>query len=211
MLSNFSNSHSGVNLTLAAVRSLHLNPGMKRKHRCLESFVLIALLLLSPAVAFGQSVTLHGAGGPTLSDEGYSFAAGIGLLPTPRLMVMANVDTTRLLFRHDEFPGGASHFRGGTFVLASAELRLYARGHDRISPYGLAGFAVGRSWPTVNEEFPTAAASNVRAPFAGGGIHLPLAPRVTFFADLRLTLVVGAESDDVHALAPLRAGLSWRF
>ncbi|NOT44473.1 MAG: hypothetical protein HOP14_07725, partial [Acidobacteria bacterium] len=101
--------------------------------------------------------------------------------------------------------------RGGTFTLASAEVRLSLFARNRLGPYGLAGFAVGRSRPNVTDEFPTAASHRVVAPFAGGGLHVPLNARAAFFTDVRLQLVAVTEADDLHALTPLRAGFSWRF
>lgn len=175
------------------------------------SVVLIAIALMPPAVVRGQSVSLHAAGGPTLGDAGYSLMAGLGISPTPRLTFMANVERSHLPSRRREYPGSVSYFRGGTFTLASAELRLSLFERDRVSPYVLAGFAAGRSRPNVNDVFPTPVVTSVRAPFAGGGVHVPVGQRLMFFADLRLALIVGTESEDLYALAPLRAGLSWRF
>ncbi len=173
--------------------------------------ILGIVLFTGPALARGQSVVLQGAAGPTLGDSGYSVAAGLGVSPTPRLTITGNVERSHLVSRRQEYPGSVSSFRGGTFTLASAELRLSLLGRDRISPYALAGFAVGRSRPNVNDVFPTPVVHSVRAPFAGGGVHVPIGPRATIFADVRLTLVVGTEADDLYALVPLRAGLSWRF
>jgi len=172
---------------------------------------VIVLLLAAPAVARGQGVSVHAAGGPTLGDGGYHVSAGLGFSPTPRVTISANVDRSHLLSRRDSFPGGFSHFRGGTFTLASAELTLSLFGRGRISPYALLGFAAGRSRPTVNDVFPTPAVTTVQAPFAGGGIRVPLGPRATVFSDVRLALIIGTSADDLYALVPLRAGLSWRF
>jgi hypothetical protein len=49
----------------------------------------------------------------------------------------------------------------------------------------------------------------VRAIFFGGGIHLPLRQQLSLFADARM--MVGAEAGELLAVAPLRAGLAWRF
>ncbi len=173
--------------------------------------ILGIVLFVGPAVARGQTVALHAAAGPTLGDSGYSVAAGLGVSPASRLTISGNIERSHLVSRRQEYPGSVSYFRGGTFTLASAELRLSLFGRDRISPYALAGFAVGRSRPTVNDVFPDRAVHGVRAPFAGGGIHVPVGPRVTVFADVRLALVIGNAADDLYALVPLRAGLSWRF
>jgi hypothetical protein len=173
--------------------------------------VVIVTVFAAPVVARGQSVSLHAAAGPTLLDPGYSLVAGLGVSPTPRLTFMVNVERSHLVSRRQDYPGSVSYFRGGTVTLASAELQVSLFGRDRISPYALAGFAAGRSRPNLNEIFPTPVVKDVRAPFAGGGVHVPFGQRLTFFADLRLALIVGTESDDLYALTPLRAGLSWRF
>ena len=49
------------------------------------------------------------------------------------------------------------------------------------------------------------------APFAGGGIQVPLRNRVTIFAEARMMLVVGKDADELFAVAPFRAGIAWRF
>jgi len=173
--------------------------------------VFIALLLATPTAARAQGVSVHAAGGPTLADPGYSLAAGFGFSPTPRITLMANVERAHLPSRRQEFPGSISYFRGGTFTLGSAELRVSLFPRDRVSPYGLVGFAAGRSRPNVTDIFPTPVANAVRAPFAGGGVQVPLGDRLSLFADLRLALIVGTESDDLYALTPLRIGFSWQF
>jgi hypothetical protein len=161
--------------------------------------------------ARAQGFSVHAAAGPTLTDTGYSLAAGLGYSPTPRLQLSASVERSHLPSQRREFPGSVSYFRGGTFTLGSAELRMSLFGPDRVGPYGLVGFGAGRSRPNVTDVFPTEVVSDVYAPFAGGGVQVPLGQRLLVFADLRFTLIVGTEADDLYALAPLRAGLSWRF
>ncbi len=174
--------------------------------------LLLALSLVSSAPALAQGVSVHAAGGPTLGDAGFSVAGGVAWAPTTRLTLLGSVERSHLVSRRDTFPGGGvSRFRGGTFTLASAEVRLSLFARNRLGPYGLAGFAVGRSRPNVTDEFPTAASHRVVAPFAGGGLHVPLNARAAFFTDVRLQLVAVTEADDLHALTPLRAGFSWRF
>jgi hypothetical protein len=80
----------------------------------------------------------------------------------------------------------------------------------RIRPYGLAGLAVGASRPTVNARYPEAVTNDVRAIFFGGGLAVPVGPRLTIFGDARM--MVGAEGvEGIVAVVPLRAGLAWRF
>ncbi|MGE0594051.1 MAG: hypothetical protein AB7G23_15475 [Vicinamibacterales bacterium] len=174
--------------------------------------LLLALALISPVPALAQGVSVHAAAGPTLGDAGFSVAGGVAVTPATRLTLLGSVELSHLVSRRGTFPGGGvSRFRGGTFTLVSAEVRLSLFARERPGPYGLAGFAVGRSRPNLTDAFPTAASHRVVAPFAGGGLLVPLNGRAAFFADVRLQLVAGTEADDLHALVPLRAGLSWRF
>jgi hypothetical protein len=172
--------------------------------------VITLLLMSGPGIASGQSLVLHGAAGPTLIDSGYSIAAGIGFSPTSHLTVLLNVERTHLSgeTRADR-PGSISVFRGGTLTLGAAELRIAPLGRGRVGPYAIAGFAAGQSRPNVNEAFPDPVTNDARAVFFGGGIDVPVAERVTFFADGRLTL--GTEAGELLAVLPVRAGLSWRF
>ena len=93
--------------------------------------------------------------------------------------------------------------------MGTAELRVTLLGRNRITPYGLAGLGAGVSRPNVNEIFPEPRTNGVRAIFFGGGIHVPLRQQLSLFADARV--MVGAEAGELLAVAPLRAGLAWRF
>ena len=93
--------------------------------------------------------------------------------------------------------------------MGAAEVRVTLLGRDRLTPYGLAGFGAGISRPNVNEIFPEPRTNAVRAVSFGGGIHVPLRPRLSIFADARM--IVGAEAGELLAIAPVRAGLAWRF
>jgi hypothetical protein len=98
---------------------------------------------------------LQGSAGPTLIDNGYSLAGGIGVSPTSHLTVLFDVERTHLSSRsRSDGRGGFAGFRGGTLTLGSAQLRVTPFGRDRIGPYGLVGFAAGVSRPNVNEMFP---------------------------------------------------------
>ena len=172
--------------------------------------LLFLLLLAHPWIANAQSIVLQGSAGPTLIDSGYSVAGGIGFSPASRLTVLFDVERTHLSSRLDsDGRGGFAGFRGGTLTLGSAQLRVTPLGHDRIGPYGLVGFAAGISRPNVNELFPDPVTNDVRAVFFGGGIHMPLKERVSLFADGRM--MIGAEAGELLAVAPIRAGVAWRF
>jgi hypothetical protein len=169
-------------------------------------FGAVFFLLLTSSTTTGQSLVLQGAAGPTINDSGYSLAAGIGFAPTSRLTVLFGVDRTHLVTRVTT----GSAFRGGTFTLATGELRATFLGHDRVSPYALAGAAAGVSRPNVNPTFPNRVTNRARGLFFGGGIHVPLRNRLSVFGDIRM--IVGVEGDDgLVAVAPVRAGVAWRF
>jgi hypothetical protein len=170
---------------------------------------LLSLLLVASA-ASGQSLALQGSAGPTLIDSGYNAAAAIGFSPNSRLTVLVGAERTHLSSRvTSDGRGGGSAFRGGTFTMAAAELRVELRGRDRVSPYVLGGVAAGVSRPNVNETFPDPITNNVRAFFFGGGIHVPLGERISVFGDARM--IVGAEAGELLAILPVRVGVAWRF
>ena len=172
--------------------------------------VLLSLLLASPSIAGAQSLLLHGSAGPTLIDNGYSLAGGFGFSPTSHVAVLFDVERTHLSSRlRSDGRGGFAGFRGGTLTLGSTQLRITPLGRDRVGPYGLVGFAAGVSHPNVNELFPDPVTNDVRAIFFGGGIHVPLKERVSLFADGRM--MIGAEAGELLAVAPIRAGVAWRF
>ncbi len=174
--------------------------------------VLTVLVVVSPASVSGQTFDLHGSGGPTVTDPGYSLAAGLGFSPTSRVTAMVDVERTHLPSRIRTYPdGGTSAFRGGTLTLGAAALCVSLLGRDRVGPYVLGGLAAGVSRPNVTDTFPTQVTNEVWAPFFGGGIQVPLRDRVTFFADVRMMLVVGKEADELFAVVPIRGGIAWRF
>ena len=172
--------------------------------------VLLSLLLLSRA-ANGQSLVVQGAAGPTLTDTGYSLAAGLGFTPASRLTVLFGVEQTHLFSRvTSDGRGGGSAFRGGTLTFGSAELRVALLGRDRPSPYVVGGYGQGVSRPNVNERFPEAVSNSARVLFVGGGIQVPLRERINIFGDVRMTF--GAEGNDgIIAFVPVRVGVAWRF
>lgn len=172
--------------------------------------LIVLAMLISPAAANGQSFNVHGAAGPTITDAGNSLAVGVGFSPLSQLTIAVDFERTHLASRTSRDGGTISTFRGGTLFLGTAELRYAPRGRDRIGPYGLAGFAAGVSHPTVNDVFPTRVSNDVRAMFVGGGVHVPLRDRLAVFADVRM--MFGEEGiDGIVAVAPVRAGMAWRF
>ena len=172
---------------------------------------MLLLLMVLPGAAQAQSFEVHASAGPTITDRGYSVAAGGGFSPTTRLTVAFNVERTHLSSRTtSDGHGGLSSFRGGTLLLGSGELQVVPLGHDRIGPYAVVGYAAGVSRPNVNEAFPNSVTNSAGALFFGGGLHAPVNERLSVFIDLRM--MIGAEGPEgIIAVAPLRGGLSWRF
>jgi hypothetical protein len=173
--------------------------------------VVTLLLLTFPAVSSGQTFALHGAAGPTMTDPGHSVAAGLEFSPTSHLTFLVDFERTHLPSRIQTYDRVTSAFRGGTVTLVAPALRLSLLGNDRVGPYGLVGLAAGVSRPNVTDLFPDDVSHQVRAPFFGGGIQMPLKNHLAFFAEARMMLVVGKEADELFALAPFRAGVAWRF
>jgi hypothetical protein len=173
--------------------------------------VVTLLLLAFPALSSAQSFALHGSAGPTMTDPGHSVAAGLEFSPTSHLTFLVDFERTHLPSRIQTYEHVTSAFRGGTVTLVAPALRLSLLGNDRVGPYGLVGIAAGVSRPNVTDLFPDHVSHEVRAPFFGGGIQVPLKNHVAFFAEARMMLVVGKEADELFAVAPLRAGIAWRF
>jgi hypothetical protein len=173
--------------------------------------VIVVLVLASPGTANGQWLEVSGSGGPTITDRGYSLAAGAGLSPASRVTFVFGVDRTNLSgqVRTDD-RGVASGFRGGTLWLGTAEVQVAPFGRRRVGPFGLAGFAAGVSRPHVNEQFLDRVTNGVRAMFLGGGLLLPISEQMNVVVDARM--ILGAEGlEGIVAVAPIRAGIAWRF
>ncbi len=172
--------------------------------------LVAAIILTGPQAARSQSIELYGSAGPTLIDAGNSVAAGIAFSPTSRLSILGSVERTHLASQTRRDGNVVSNFRGGTFYVGSAEVRFTPLDHGRVRPFALGGFAAGVSKPNVTAVFPTPVTNDVRALFAGGGVSVPLGARVNLFADARM--MFGAEgAEGIVAVAPLRAGIAWRF
>lgn len=176
--------------------------------RSILAFAML-LSLCVPTLVTAQSFDVHASGGPTLVDRGYSVAGGVGWSPLSHLQISVNAERTHLQMRVESTPQSSSVFRGGTVTVGSVEAQLSLLARTRFTPYVLAGFAAGRSRPNVNERFPQEVTNDVRAVFAGGGVLMPLRPNVALYADVRW--MVGDEDNELLVVAPLRAGVSWRF
>ena len=174
--------------------------------------LILLVLVLLPGAASGQTFALYGSAGPTLRDLGNSIAVGAGFSPRSWLTLAFAAERTHLssTTERDSLGRIVSSVRGGTMYLGTGEVRFMPLPGAPIRPYGLAGLAGGVSRPTVNARYPDAVTNDVRTIFFGGGLAMPVGPRLTFFGDARL--MVGAEGvEGIVAVAPLRGGVAWRF
>ena len=154
-------------------------------------------------------IGVQASAGPTLADTGYSVAAGAGFYPTSRIAFLFNFERTHVRSEVRTDRGVETAFRGGTLTLGTGELQVSILRRDRVGPYGLVGFAAGRSRHNVNARFPDPRTNDIRLVFYGAGIQVPLNERVSLFADARL--MIGSETGELSAVAPLRGGIAWRF
>jgi hypothetical protein len=181
---------------------------------------LICFLVLAPAAAGGQTFFLQGAGGLNVLDTGHNLSyghdpgphlsLGAGVSPWRRVSFLIDVERThRASQLQTDARGNVFGFRGGTATLAVPQVRFNVFDPDRVGPYGIVGVAAGVSRLNVTEEFPERVSNDVRALALGGGLHVPLRERISLFVDGRI--LVGSEANEIFALAPIRAGLAWRF
>jgi hypothetical protein len=178
--------------------------------RIVPVFITLALAL-SAVPASGQGFVLGGSAGPTVTDEGYSLAAGVGFSSASRVTFMINVERTHLSSRVETNDNVTSYFRGGTMTDVAAELRVSIFPAHRFGPYFLGGFAAGKWEGNVNDVFPNPVDDVVYAPFAGVGLQVPLGDRVRLFGDARAMLMFGEKADTIMGLGPIRAGVLFRF
>lgn len=184
-------------------------------------FGLAFLLVMAwPALAGGQSFQVQGGAGPNIGDTGhnlsygidpgFSFSAGAGFSPSPRVTFLIEVERTeRASQLQTDARGQVFGFRGGTTTLAVPQMRVALFRRDRIGPYAIAGFAAGVSRPNVTGDRPERVTNDVRALVFGGGIHVPVRQQFSLFADGRF--IFGGEANEIFGLLPIRAGLAWQF
>ena len=185
----------------------------------MKAIILSSALLVSAGLATASaqtpSVSIHAAGGPTLVDTGHNLSAGLSFSPLSRVTFTLDAERTHLNSRitESEDPGGhrvTSSFRGGTMNAVTGSVRVSLFPEGRLTPYVLAGMGRGVSKPNVNEQFPTPVTNDAVFGFAGAGLSIPAGRHLSLFADARL-MVGGEGNDGTLVIAPLRAGVNWRF
>lgn len=158
--------------------------------------------------------SVHVAAGATIphADEGGGDvqSVAIGYSPTPKLTVMVGgwrVHRPTTLRRYSD--GVESLTRGGTSQIVSGEVRFLFRSVEHVAPYAYTGGGVGVTHPDVNDDFPSHVANTAYTVFGGGGLSVPLGPRLSVSGDVGLFLL--GESDIMRPILPVRVGLAWRF
>ena len=180
--------------------------------RMMMAGVLVFLAL--PGVASAQTaaagnsdkrISVYASAGPTMVDAGNSLSAGVGFTPTPRLTLSASVQRDHLNYRSEEF----FSFRGGTVTTVAGDVRFNVAPGQRVSPYIFGGMGWGISRPNTAGQFTSYVSNRAQTAFAGAGLEIAVAPRVSIVGDARFVLV--AEQTDIGGMIPVRVGVAYRF
>lgn len=185
--------------------------------------LLLVLVALVPHVATAQGrsgrpvgtpdcrLSLEAAAGPQISYVGSTLSAALGFAPARRLTLLLGVERSYVKDKVEQFDDGYAFERGGTETFISGALRYVFLADRRVSPYVAGGMGRGRSRPSVNEFFPEPNEKNVTAIFYGGGVRIPLSPRIDTFVDGRFIMTQEGASDYFSVRLPVRGGIAWRF
>jgi hypothetical protein len=158
-----------------------------------------------------RRLSLEGAAGLQVSYRGNMQSAAFGFAPTRNLTLLVSVERSYVRDEIDRFEHGYAIERGGTELFVSGEVRYAFLVPKRISPYVLGGTGRGISRPNVNEFFPDRNERNIHVFYSGGGVRIPLGPRLDAFVDARFIMALEARSDYFGVRFPVRAGIGLRF
>jgi hypothetical protein len=164
----------------------------------------------SPGTPY-RRLSLEAAAGPQMSYVGSTVSAALGFAPSRNFTVLVSVERSHVRDEIEQFDDGYAFERGGTETFVSAELRYAFLVDRRVSPYVVGGAGRGRSRPSVNEYFPEPNDRNIQVIYYGGGVRIPVAPRIDVFTDVRFIMAVEARSDYFGVRFPVRGGIAWRF
>jgi hypothetical protein len=185
--------------------------------RCLA----VCALLMIPGVARAQAsdegsalaaprrFSVNLAAGAHLNDGGNLQAVSFGFAPWRALSVFVNVERNHVPTRIRRYPEGFAATRGGTLTSVSGEVRYTVWQGERIAPFVLAGLGAGISQPNVNDIFTSRVTNNANVVYAGGGLIFPVGHGLALSVDAKFLLLAGRE--EIGAMVPIRAGVSWRF
>jgi hypothetical protein len=185
--------------------------------------LVILVLGLSAAAASAQDrpgavpvapkprFSLEGEAGLQVYYRGSMQSIAFGFAPTRSLTLLVSAERSYVADKIERYEDGYSSERGGTEQFVSAELRYAFFPTKRVSPYVLGGTGRGISRPNVNEFFPDKKERGIQVLYYGGGVRIPVRPRLDAFVDARLIMAVEAKSDYFGVRLPVRAGVAWRF
>ena len=181
--------------------------------------MLLALLVVTPAHAaddewsseqparFGVDLGL----GAHLRDGGNVQSLSFGYTPWRVVALVVNVERNYIPTGLRSYPDGYSTTRGGTLTFISGELRCTVPLAQRVSPYALVGRGAGISRPNVTDIFPDRVTNTVDVFYVGGGMRVPLGPRLEALVDARFLIRVDRKGEGLGAMMPIRAGVRCRF
>ena len=164
--------------------------------------LVILVLGLSAAAASAQDrqgaapvapklrFSLEGAAGPQVSYRGTVQSIAFGFAPTRSLTLLVSAERSYVADKIERYVDGYASERGGTEHFVSAELRYAFLRRKRVSAYVLGGTGRGISRPNVNEFFPDKKERGIQVVYYGGGVRIPVRPRLDAFVDARLMMVL---------------------
>jgi hypothetical protein len=174
---------------------------------CASGLLVLALL---PRVAEAQSpFNVQAAAGVLTNGGGTVQSVSLGYSPNARFMLVASGERNHVPSEVRYYENGYSASRGGTLRFVTGELRVALLPARRISPYVLAGLGKGVSRPNVNALFPDPVKHDATSLFFGAGVRVGLGAHLALLGDARLSGY--GENGEVGLLAPIRAGVAWRF
>ena len=185
--------------------------------------LLMLVLALAPAAASAQDrpgpapvaptprFSLEGAAGPQVYYRGSMQSIAFGFAPTRSLTLLVSAERSHVADEIERYEDGYASERGGTEQFVSVGLRYAFFPRKRVSPYVLGGTGRGISRPNVNEFFPDKKERGIQVLYYGGGVRIPIRPRLDAYVDARLIMAVEARSDYFGVRLPVRAGVAWRF
>jgi hypothetical protein len=175
----------------------------------------LAILVVAPAHASDERessdrprrFSVHLGLGSQLNAGGHLQSLSVEYAPWRAVTLLVTVERDHVPSQVRRYADPAR--RGGTVTSISAEVRYRMPLGERLSPFIMAGRGGGISHPSVNDIFPDRVTNTVELVYAGGGIRVPLRPRLDVLVDARCLILV--EGDIPIWRLPIRGGVTWRF
>lgn len=166
---------------------------------------------LAAPVTPNPRLSLEGGAGLQVHYQGSTQSVALGFAPSRNLTLLVGAQRSYVEDRITRYENGYDSERGSTEHLITAEVRYAFFTSQRVSPYVLVGAGRGISRPNVTDYFPDKKERGIQAFFYGGGVRIPVRPRLDAFVDARIVMAVEARSDYFGVRFPVRAGMAWRF